>query len=222
MRPRVTLHMMSSIDGRISSKGWPASVQGGETYETLHRDLRGDAWLVGPVTMAEFALGEPRRMPAQQSHPRQTWKGPAAGMGPYAVYVDRSGHVHLNRDRVNGDALIAVLTATVSDDHLDELRQNGISYIFAGQTELDLERALHVLRTEFGVETLLLEGGGTINGAFLSADLIDEISLLLLPIADGKPASPTLFDGSLAGARPLNLVSATPLDGGTLHLRYSL
>jgi riboflavin biosynthesis pyrimidine reductase len=214
--------MMSSIDGRITLDGWPDSQGVNDAYEAVHRDLRGDAWLVGSTTMAEFSTGEARPITADQIYPRQNWKAAAAGMGPYAVYLDRSGRVHLNRERVNGDALIAVLTTTVSDDHLAELRRDGISYIFAGESDLDLESALHLLRTDFGVETLLLEGGGTVNGAFLGADLIDDISLLLLPLADGKPQAPTTFDNNPLGARALDLVSVTQLDGGLLHLRYSV
>ncbi|EUB99225.1 bifunctional deaminase-reductase domain protein [Rhizobium sp. CF080] len=220
MRPRVTLHMMSSIDGRIATAGWPISVDAGEAYEMLHRDLRSDAWLVGRTTMAAFADGEARPVVTDQSYPRQTWKAAGAGMAPYAIYLDRSGHLHLNRERVNGDALIAVLTTAVSDHYLAELRRDGISYIFAGEADLDLSRALHILRTEFGIETLLLEGGGAINGAFLGGDLIDEVSLLILPIADGKPDVPTTFDDNLEGARPLDFISAENLDGGILHLRY--
>lgn len=222
MRPRITLHMMSSIDGRINKVGWPLSADCEDAYEALHRDLRSDAWLVGSVTMAEFAVGEVRRMSADRIYPRRTWKAAAAGMAPYAVYLDGSGCLHLNRERVNGDALIAVLTTDVSDDCIAELRRDGISYIFAGDAEIDLDRALHILRAEFGIETILLEGGGVINGTFLGRDLIDEVSLLILPVADGKPGMPTTFDQNVVGARPLDLISVTTLKGGLLHLRYQV
>lgn len=220
MRPQVILHMMSSIDGRITTAGWPNLVDAEATYETLHGDFRCDAWLVGPVTIEEFAEGEPRPVVTDQIYPRQTWKSAGAGMAPYAIYLDRRGNLHLNRERVNGDALIAVLTTGVSDHHLAELRRDGISYIFAGDADLDLDRALNILRAEFGIETLLLEGGGTINGVFLGCDLIDYVSLLMLPIADGQPDVPTTFDHHLGKARLLRLVSVKPLAGGMLHIRY--
>jgi riboflavin biosynthesis pyrimidine reductase len=44
--------------------------------------------------------------------------------------------------------------------------EDGISYIFAGEQELDLGLALEILGRELGLERLLLEGGGS-NGAFL-------------------------------------------------------
>jgi riboflavin biosynthesis pyrimidine reductase len=46
----------------------------------------------------------------------------------------------------------------------------------------------------FGVETLMLEGGGKINGTMLRAGLIDELSLLIAPVADGRLGMPSLFD----------------------------
>ncbi|HWJ73940.1 MAG TPA: dihydrofolate reductase family protein [Kaistia sp.] len=220
MRPRVILHMMSSIDGRITPEGWPASAASDEVYEAVHRALAADGWLVGRHTMDEFSQGAPRPVSADRSYPRQAWKARAAGMGPYAVCLDPSGRLHLDRDRVNGDAVVAVLSDAVPDDHLAELRRDGISYLFAGGPKLDLVFAICALRAEFGVETLLLEGGGATNGAFLCADLVDEISLLVLPIADGKPGTPTTFDGNRFGASRLALISATPLAGDIIHLRY--
>jgi riboflavin biosynthesis pyrimidine reductase len=122
----------------------------------------------------------------------------------------------------NGDPLVAVLTEAVSDDHLAELRRDGISYIFAGKAEIDLGRALDILASQFGIERLLLEGGGGINGSFLEAGLIDEISLLMFPVADGHSGLPTIFDHVKGEGQALRLLAADTLDGGVLHLRYAL
>jgi riboflavin biosynthesis pyrimidine reductase len=66
------------------------------------------------------------------------------------------------------------------------LRQDGVSYIFAGEQQLDLGLALEILNRELGIERPLLEGGGESNGAFLRAGLIDEISLAICPAVDGR------------------------------------
>ena len=81
--------------------------------------------------------------------------------------------------------MITVLTEQVSDDYLAFLQSKGVSYLFGGKTDLDWERVLEKLRKEFGIRKLLLEGGGKINGSFLAANLIDELSVLVAPIADG-------------------------------------
>ena len=51
------------------------------------------------------------------------------------------------------------------------LREKGISYISSGKSSVDLTVAVNQLGEHFGIRTLLLEGGGHINGVFLEADL---------------------------------------------------
>ena len=222
MKPHVIMHMMSSIDGRIVTTNWPKNYDVGDLYERVHADLRGDAWIVGRATMAEFAAGEPRPIRAEERFARETWKAPKADKGPYAVAFDRHGKLYLNKGDANGDPLIIVLTTNVSDDHLAELRRDGISYIFAGTDDVDLAHALATLRKEFAIERLLLEGGGGINGAFLAARLIDEISLLVMPVADGAEGTPTLFDRIGGSVRTLKLQSVTRVEEDVLHLRYQV
>ncbi len=50
-----------------------------------------------------------------------------------------------------------------------------MSYIFAGGQELDLGQALEILNRELGIKRLEINGGGSTNGAFLRAGLIDQL-----------------------------------------------
>src|SRR5438093_2645617 len=94
---------------------------------------------------------------------------------PYAVAVDPSGRLLWETNDIDGDHVVAVLSARVSDDYLAGLRACGVSYLFAGArrgegvdhdagTDVDLAAALEKLAAAFGIRTLLLEGGGRING----------------------------------------------------------
>jgi riboflavin biosynthesis pyrimidine reductase len=69
-----------------------------------------------------------------------------------------------------------------------------VSYIFAGEQDLDLGLALKILHRELGIQRVLLEGGGVTNGAFLRAGLIDELSLVIFPAVDGAKGAPCVFD----------------------------
>jgi riboflavin biosynthesis pyrimidine reductase len=108
------------------------------------------------------------------------------------------------------------------------LRQDGVSYIFAGEHELDLASALEILNRELGLERLLLEGGGGSNGSFVRAGLIDEISLAICPAVDGANGAPSIFDSSdkdtgvAAPIRSMILASCEVLEGGAVWLRYRL
>ena len=81
------------------------------------------------------------------------------------------------------------------------------------------------LGKHFGIRTLLLEGGGHINGAFLQAGLVDELSLLVVPGIDGRHEIPAVFDGispSKKKAVPLRLQSVERRKRDTLWLRYKV
>ena len=96
--------------------------------------------------------------------------------------------------RHRGDPIVTVLTEQVSDAHLDGLRKDGVSYIFAGTQELDLAVALETLNRELGIKRLEVNGGGVTNGAFLRAGLVNEISLAIFPAVDGAKGAPSVFD----------------------------
>jgi riboflavin biosynthesis pyrimidine reductase len=92
------------------------------------------------------------------------------------------------------DHAIAILGEQVSDEYLSELREDGVSYLFAGKDGHDLRSAVDLLGETFGIKTLLLQGGGMINGAFLKNRLIDEISLLVYPGIDNLKGVASIFD----------------------------
>ena len=106
--------------------------------------------------------------------------------------------------------------------------QRGVSYIFAGKSELDLALALDILNRELGVKRLLLEGGGGANGAFLRAGLVDELNLILCPAVDRAKGAPSVFDSTDAEAdrgapvTAMTLESSQALEGGAMLLRYRI
>lgn len=70
----------------------------------------------------------------------------------------------------------------------------------------------------------MLSGGGFINWTFLQAGLVDELSLVIPPVADGENNTVTLFEKSdgLPAHAPVGftLKSVDILNGGGVWLRY--
>lgn len=228
MKPYVVCHMVASIDGRILHSRWrPPTRDGGDLFERLHAKLGGEAWLVGRVTGQEFAKARGYEPRADRSYGREPWIA-RRGAGAYGVVLDAHGKIAWGRSDIGGDPIIAVLTEQVSDAHLAGLRKDGVSYFFAGERAVDLRSALEFLHRELGVKRLLVEGGGTINGEFLRAGLIDEISLAICPAIDGAKGAPSVFDstdldaGHSAPITGMSLESCEVLDGGAVWLRYRL
>lgn len=189
--------MMSTIDGRIIVSGWgdDATRQAyTEIYNNCHNTFDSDAWLCGRVTMAEFDNAEePGSVPVKDKIERVLFKGDASA-DSFAVAIDAHGKLGWSTNEIGGDHIIQVLTEKVSDGYLAYLQQRKVSYLFVGKDTVDLAAALSQLQTNFGINNIMLEGGGSINGAFLHAGLIDEISLLIVPVADGRLYRATTFD----------------------------
>ena len=228
MKPYVVCHMVASIDGRILHSRWrPPARDGGDLFERLHARIGGDAWLVGRVTGQEFAKGQAYDRRADRTFPREPWLARREAAA-YGVVLDAHGKIAWGRADIGGDPIIVVLTGQVCDAHLAGLRQDGVSYFFAGETTLDLRSALEFLDRELGVKRLLLEGGGHVNGEFLRAGLIDEISLAICPAVDGARGAPSVFDSSerdselRAPISSMSLESCEVLEGGAVWLRYRL
>jgi len=224
MKPHIICHMLSSVDGRIDG-GILQSVIGKDEYEETGAELKGDAWICGRATMQQhFAEPEPFTPVSKRSAGPQPVH--VARRAPsYAISVDTLGKLRWRGGDLDGDHLICVVSERVPEDYLAMLREKGISYVVSGETSVDLGHAAELLSEHFAIRTLLLEGGGHINGAFLEADLVDEVSLLIVPGIDARHGVATVFDGlspTRGTAVPLKLKSVQQRKSGTLWVRYEV
>lgn len=231
MKPYVLCHMVCSIDGRIWGSRWrPKANVVPNLFERLHDQLIGEqpgggSWLCGRVTAQEFAKGT-AYPPSDQVFARENWFAQREAKA-WGIFLDAHGKAVWARKDIGGDPILVILTEQVSDRHLAGLRADGVSYIFAGATEIDLAGALETLNRELGIGHLMLEGGGGANGALLRAGLVDEISLVISPAIDGSTGAPTVFNSGDADLGPapiekMTLASHEVLDGGAVWLRYKL
>jgi riboflavin biosynthesis pyrimidine reductase len=216
--------MLSSVDGKIDGAVLK-SVTGSGEYEATGAMLKGDAWVCGRTTMQQH-FAEAELFVSTSNKPA----GPqpvyvARRAKSYAVSIDTTGKLRWSDSDIDGDHLICVVSERVPEDYLSMLREKRISYIVTGTTSVDLLQAVNLLGEHFGIRTLLLEGGGHINGAFLQAHLVDEVSILVVPGIDGRHDIPAVFDGvSLArkGAVPLKLKSVEQRKNDTIWIRYNV
>jgi 2,5-diamino-6-(ribosylamino)-4(3H)-pyrimidinone 5'-phosphate reductase len=216
--------MVPSVDGRIVTERWrlPSAVYA--EYERTARTFKADAWIIGRVSMEPYA-GKARVPTRKPSKPiGRTDFIARREAASYAVAVDPSGKLRWQSSSIDGEHVITVLTERVTDAYLAFLRTKGVSYIFGGRRDVNLRRVLEKLRSSFGIERLLLEGGGKINGSFLAANLIDQLSVLVAPIADGGIGTPTLFDSEWGQGpgRHLSLHSIKRCASDLIWLRYKV
>src|SRR5699024_6675170 len=114
----------------------------------------------------------------------------------YYVPIDPHGDAAwpLNSfDDADGPAhVIEVLSGAASSEYEDFLRRKEISYVIPGEQQIDYQLMLSKLY-ELGIQRLMVGGGGTINWSLIQQDLVDEMSMILAPVANGDPTAPRFF-----------------------------
>jgi 5-amino-6-(5-phosphoribosylamino)uracil reductase len=213
-RPFVALNMIATLDGRATVSGRTHQIQSPGDYELFHATrARMDALMVGAETIRVESYG--RAINSAEARERREREG----MPPDAISVVVTRSVSLPADvgllRAAENTVI-VLTPS-QDGDLPECAAT-VEYV----REPDLAAGLARLRDEFGVRSVICEGGPTLNATMLPAGLVDELHLVLAP--------------KLAGGRdPLTIVSGPEFDplidlelltlhesGGYLFSRYAV
>jgi 2,5-diamino-6-(ribosylamino)-4(3H)-pyrimidinone 5'-phosphate reductase len=223
-RPYVICHMVPSVDGKIVTRDWPLPRGLLSEYERTAASFAADAWIIGRISMEPYAgkAALPSRS-ARARFPRTDFVA-RSDAPSYAIAIDPAGKLRWEAGSIDEEHVVTILTEQVADRYLAFLRSRGVSYVFGGKKQIDVPTVLRKLRSRFGVRRLLLEGGGKINGSFLRAGVIDELSVLIAPVADGGVGTPTLFDaGEGRGpAQHLKLVSVERRRGDLLWVRYRM
>ena len=218
-RPYVLLSVAMSLDGYIDDSGDERLMLSGP--EDLDRvdDVRAsvDAILVGANTIR---IDDPRllvRSPERRRRRTDAGRSPS----PMKVTLTRGGELDPGAAFFTaGRVEKIVYAASPAVPALTE-RLAGLASVVDIGTPPDLGRLLADL-DERGVGRLLIEGGEQIHAAFLAADLVDELQVVVAPFLVGSSGR-ARFAG--AGTYPqgphrrMTLVEAYPV-GDCVLLRY--
>ncbi len=216
-RPYVVVNFVSSADGRAGFKGRSGAL-GDPADRFVFHGLREqvDAVFAGTRTLKTERYGrmirdpEARRRREQAGHPPE----------PLACVVTRSGEVPSEIPLfAEPEARIAVFSSIPVD--LSGCAA-GVQLVQLDPGELTLTTVFRRLRSDFGVTSLLCEGGPTVFGSLLHEQLVDELFLTLAPKLVGGGASPAISSGpELDEPEPMDVVWALE-HGGALYMRYRL
>lgn len=222
-KPYIVCHMMTSVDGRIDCAMTEHLPGVEEYYETLD-SLDAPSRVSGRVTaQLEMALsGEFRSNKSTALGEEKFSKVKDAG--GYEIVMDTKGTLLWNDDLDSERPLLIVTSENASREYLGYLDGRHISWIACGKDRIDLKRVCEILSESFGVKRMAVVGGGHINAAFLAADLLDEVSVLIGAGIDGRGGMAAVFDG-LPQERPvtqLKLRNVTQFDSGAVWLRYDV
>ena len=230
-RPYIFCHMATSLDGKING-AYASVADSGNLFYHLAFESDGyyhpQGWLSGRTTTddnfthyAKPDLDENApEVPAGDFIVKSPWN-------MYYISIDIHGRLAWDSSEfIYNDThalVLEVLTTKTSNAYKAFLRKLNIPYIIAGDDELDAPLAMKKLKDLFGMETVMLGGGGVLNWSFIQQGLCDELSLVLKNSADGSTDTPTLFSATkgLSENKPVSftLKNVEP-HGSTVWLRY--
>ncbi|MBB6635454.1 bifunctional diaminohydroxyphosphoribosylaminopyrimidine deaminase/5-amino-6-(5-phosphoribosylamino)uracil reductase RibD [Cohnella thailandensis] len=180
--PFVTIKTAATLDGRVATRtGHSRWITGPEAREAVHTlRHRNAAILVGVSTI----LADDSELTTRLSVP---------GLHPIRIVVDSKLRTPVSARVLNGEApTILLTTESAPAERARELEAQGAEVIACGPgPRVDLALALKKLG-EKEIGSILVEGGGTINGSLLEAGLVDKIMLFYAPKLVGSEA-PSAF-----------------------------
>lgn len=211
------INMVASADGAVVDAEGRSGTIGGSGDREVFRTLRAlaDAIVVGAGTARAEGYG-PHRPPQRLARRRAGDGRPAPA--PIAVV---SGSLDLDPAAplfAEAATRTIVLTAAGADDARRRALGEVATVLTVGEEKVDPARAVEALRAA-GHRQLLLEGGPSLNAAFLDAGVVDELCLTMAPALLGD-RGPRL-SGALAGRHRLRLLAALT-DDVELFVRFAL
>jgi riboflavin-specific deaminase-like protein len=217
--PKVLTNFALTVDGKISTvKFTPTTFTSAYDKKRL-LEIRSlaDAVMVGRGTVEKdrMTMGMPD---AELRRARQD-----RGQAEYPLRVILSGSGKLDRNLpVFGQKFSPILLFTGRSTESKVIWPDYVHVYRSERDWQDLDRILSLLYGEYGVRTLVCEGGPTLVRALVERDLIDEIHATIAPKLFGGEHAPGLLgisDAFLSSSRAYRMVSLE-VHGDEAYLHY--
>lgn len=181
-RPWVLVNTIASLDGAIAVGDRSAGL-GRPADKVVFSALRAaaDVVLAGAGTVRIEAYGPPRASPATRSARRARGQAetPRLAVVSASLELDPSWELFTAAEEPP-----LVLTCASAPPERRRALGRVAEVVVVGEQAVDLPGALAQLR-RLGVATVCAEGGPTLNGHLLAADLVDEWDLTISPLLVG-------------------------------------
>jgi diaminohydroxyphosphoribosylaminopyrimidine deaminase/5-amino-6-(5-phosphoribosylamino)uracil reductase len=185
-------------EARLQNEAWRISIARGRPFVTYKVAMTVDGRVTVPGS--RWVSGEPSRRRVHEL--RATSDAVAVGMG--TVRADDPALTARGAGATKQPRRLAFGRGPLPAGSELELR--------SGPLEAELEG----LASE-GVQTLLLEGGPTLAGAFLAADLVDKVLVFVAPMISGEGGGPV---AALPEPKGLSRLRAEPVGEDLLLTAY--
>jgi riboflavin biosynthesis pyrimidine reductase len=208
-RPFVIANFVSTLDGVVSyeiqGKSGGSTISGSDPADRFIMGLlraSADAIVVGAGTLRDVSaksLWTPEDVYPNAKHLYAEYRASVQHKSEYPLFVivSGSGQLELERAIFRTPAVCTVVITTSAGR--DELTRRGattlgsveIHALDSSSGRITPQAILQLLQSQFGVKMLLHEGGPTLFGQFLAAEVVDELFLTLSPQIAGRKGDAT-------------------------------
>ena len=184
-RPYVIVNCAMSADGKIALPSRKQlRISSNEDIKRVHQ-LRNncDAVLIG----IETVLSDDPKLTVKKEYVKNPKQ-------PLRVVLDSLGRTPKDALVVNKDAKTVLIVTKGNEPEFDEDHIEVIGYTPDNEEHIRLSSVLKLL-SDKGVNTLLVEGGGTVIWNFLKHKCVDDLYVYIGPFVIGGKTTPTFADG---------------------------
>jgi riboflavin biosynthesis pyrimidine reductase len=242
-RPLVIANFVSTLDGvvsyKIEGKSGGSTISGSNLADKFIMGLlraSADAVIVGAGTLNDVSVEslwtpEYTYPDAKRFYSEYRVSALHKPEYPLLAIVSGSGQLELKRAIFRTPAMRTVVITTSAGR--DELTRRGAATLDSVEVQalnsssgtIAPGAILQLLQSQFGVKTLLHDGGPTLFGQFLAADAVDELFLTLSPQIAGRERDvtrPAVVQGVqfLPDSAPWFQMVSVKEHGAHLYLRY--
>ncbi len=212
-RPRIILSAAITVDGKIATRTGDSKLSSKKDKIRLHK-LRSkvDAILVGRNTV-------------QCDDPRLTVRY-VKGKNPIRIILDSQGSISSSSKIIKTCKkiqTIIVVSKKISKKNLLRLQKFPLHVVILGEKKINIKKLLQYLSKQ-KINSVLVEGGGTVNWEFINNNLVDEAIITLTPYIVGGENATTLVQGKgfskISSSKKLRLKRISR-QGNELVLHYS-
>jgi len=132
------------------------------------------------------------------------------------------GSLHVFRRFEMCRDVVVLVSASTPEDYLQYLKDRDYDFIVTGENHADLKEALGLLADRYEAGTVLVDSGSSLNGALLEQGLVDEISLIVLPLLTGGETESLFANIGKMKHIKLELLKCEKLQKGYVWLVYGV
>ena len=190
--PEVSANFALSLDGKIATrtKGATRFTSDLDRRHMLELRAQADAILVGRGTLEADDM--PLRLPSRRLRAARLREGKSAE--PLRVIFSNSGRLRKNLRLFREGAPIVVFTTRSIPDSVRRWLDDAADVrIEPRANRVDPRRALVVLARDYGVRSVLCEGGGELFRSLVEDGLVSKLHITFAPLVIGGAEAPTLL-----------------------------